>query len=873
VNLTLLLICANEEKSGHLDEFLRINLDIFDNLIAYDDASFDSTPSRLLDSGFKVIKGEFSKFKNELMIRQELVQHAMTFFPQTDWFFILDSDELLLATREEIESLVRKAEKNDCDGISFHLVNLWKSRTQFRTDELFNKVRKVHAWRNTSELIFSRESGLHKELHPVNMKRILDQEKLAIVHLGFSSLDKIVNKFLTYRKLGQRGRMLWRLIDERGLQLADISSIREKLGSRASDWISKQPTKPTEKTRLNQYLWESRRIEKISKPVNRDKPQVTLISLIYAGVDWLEFAYGELLTLQQELQDGIADILFCANDPSDEIVEFLQSNSIPHIIFRNLNPNEHYLSRVYRAYNHAVTEASGEYCLLVNSDMAYSQGFLTRMLDRRSETALVVGQLVESGTLKPGPLAIKRNFGKNLQSFNRKKFYRFASRIKGPETKKGGLFMPLMVNREAFLNLGAFPEGNLEPDSLSNYLKGSEPIISRPGDKCISGDAAFFEKAEKNGMQHLTITHAVAYHFQEGEKRHATEGRNREIHSGIAIANDSLNGINNERVLWNVLVDLLRNTGIRVLEWNTGKVRFPIYFLRKLALLDFKPTGSPRVKLQNATYLPQISGALRNISLLQDRVDTKRLKRMQECVITQSNTVITNSIPMIDLDSTSHFIWQPLPINDLWVVTPLPESKSSMKTIFVGALDSTKGWKEVKTIIQEHPEIDFVVVSKYEADSEALSISEFPNVEVFHKLSQSDLISVMDSCELFLLGSPFETQCLAAMEAAMRNLAIIMKPTGMLGEAPNSEEFGYFAEDLAHAFESAITDYSAGLHKDSRKVLMEMHFSATEIEQEWFEILDTELKESFKPLPQSKRTLTSRIRSKLFGTKRIKLDD
>jgi hypothetical protein len=228
VILTLLLICANEEKSGHLDEFLRINLSIFDNLIAYDDASFDSTPSHLLDSGFTVITGEFSKFKNELMIRQELVQHAMKIFPQTEWFFILDSDELLLASREEIESLIREAEKRDCDGISFHLVNLWKSRTQFRTDELFNKVRKVHAWRNNGELMFSRESGLHRELHPINLRRILDQSRISILHLGFSSFDLIVSKFVSYSKLGQRGRMLWRLIDERGL-LLDVTKVMEAL--------------------------------------------------------------------------------------------------------------------------------------------------------------------------------------------------------------------------------------------------------------------------------------------------------------------------------------------------------------------------------------------------------------------------------------------------------------------------------------------------------------------------------------------------------------------------------------------------------------------------------------------------------------------
>jgi glycosyltransferase involved in cell wall biosynthesis len=872
MEITLITICRNEAQSGHLTDFLNWNPSLFDHLVAYDDSSTDETVSLLESSGFDVFKNDISFFRNELFIRERLLNFARELYPMTRWFVILDSDELLLASREELENLVQEAEGLNCDGISFNLVNLWKSKSQFRTDEFFNRVRKVHAWRNHQKMEFSRESGLHKELHPTSIRRILEQKKFAIVHLGFASPELIVKKYLAYKKLGQKGRMLWRLIDERDMQLESISSIQRQLGTRASDWIVRQIEIFSGKTHLNEYLWEARRIEKNARHATREKPIVTLISLIYAGVDWLEFAYGELLTLQRELEDGVADILFCANDPSNEVVEFLKSNAIPHVIFRNTNPSEHYLSRVYRAYNHAVAEATGEYCLLVNSDMAYSQGFLTRMLDKRSAQALVVGQLVESGTLKPGPLAIKKNFGRKLRDFNREKFNRFASRVTGPETKNGGLFMPLLVKRDTFLNLGSFPEGNLVPGALPGYLDGNDPVISSPGESCVSGDAAFFQKAEKSGIKHLTITHAVAYHFQEGEKRHASNGHNSRIHSGVAIANDSLNGINNERVLWNVLVDLLRDTGIRVLEWNTGKVRFTLISLRKRAQLNFNPQGNPRVKLQNATYLPPIGRALRNIALLQDNVDAKRLKRMQEKVFVQSDTIVTNSISMIDLDAASHYIWQPLPINDLWIETPLPKRRKPLRTIFVGALDSTKGWEDVKSIIRAYPKIEFVVVSKYEEDLEARLISELPNVEVFNRLSQNELVQLMDSCEIFLLGSPFETQCLAAMEAAMRNLAIVMRPTGMLSEAPNSEEFGYFSQDLAQAFELAVNDYSKGLHKSPRKAMSELKLSARQIEQEWLDILTTELKESFRPLNRIHRNLTTRIINRIFGTKRIYLD-
>ena len=841
--------------------------------MAYDDASTDATPTILENAGFCVLRGAYSRFKNELLIRQELVDQAKIQFPETDWFFILDSDEILLASREELVNVLLEAEARFCDGVSFHLVNLWKNRNHFRTDELFDKVRKVHAWRNGNQLIFSRESGLHNELHPTSIKRILDQESLDIVHLGFSSWDLIVRKFNSYKYLGQRGRMLWRLIDERGLQVSEISTISHRLGERASAWILNQEQGTSSQTRLAEYLWEARKQDKSRQSESPARPLVTLVCLIYEGVDWLEFAYGELLRLQRELHHGVSEILFCANDPTDEVVDFLQSNSIPHIIFRNENPNEHYLSRVYRAYNHAVEQASGEYCLLVNSDMAYSPGFLTRMLDKRSPNSLVVGQLVESGTLKPGPLSIKKNFGRNLKEFNRLKFERFALQIKGNEIQTGGLFMPLLVEKSTFLRLGAFPEGNLVPSSLEAYLSGGSAEISKPGYPCISGDAALFEKAKLLGLKHLTNTYAVAYHFQEGEKRHSSEQGNRAIHSGVSIANDSLNGINNERVLWNVLVDVLRNAGIKVFEWNTGKIKFSLSSGRRVGKLNFSTQDKPRIKLQNATYLPLISGSIRNIALLQDQVSSKKLKKLQDRVLIGSNTVITNSIDMIDLDAKSHYIWQPLPINDLWLETPLPASRYALRTIFVGALDSTKGWAEVKEIIYAHREIEFIVVSKYGPDFESNLISKLPNVQMFHQITQPDLVSLMDTCELFILGSPFETQCLAAMEAASRNLAVVMRPTGILGESPNASDFGYFSENLADSYEKALKDYSNSRRKNTRDAIQKMYLSSKEIEIEWLDLLSSELRLSFMNEPLHKQSLVKRLKNRAFRAKRIKLND
>ena len=152
-------------------------------------------------------------------------------------------------------------------------------------------------------------------------------------------------------------------------------------------------------------------------------------------------------------------------------------------------------------------------------------------------------------------------------------------------------------------------------------------------------------------------------------------------------------------------------------------------------------------------------------------------------------------------------------------------------------------------------------------------ISKLSNVQVFSQLNQEELIQLMDTCEFFLLGSPFETQCLAAMEAALRDLAIVMKPTGILGEAPNSAEFGYFSENLELAFNEAIHDYSQSKRKEARKALLEMHLSAREIEEEWLDLLSTELKESFKPQIQLKRSLAVRIRNRITRPKWIELNE
>ena len=158
----------------------------------------------------------------------------------------------------------------------------------------------------------------------------------------------------------------------------------------------------------------------------------------------------------------------------------------------------------------------------------------------------------------------------------------------------------------------------------------------------------------------------MAYHFQEGEKRHTSTKVNSKIRSGFAITNDSLTGTDNENVVWDFLGEILEKNLIQVHKWNRGKVRIPWIFLRMMPSLNFRPNANPRVCLQNASYLPFVDRGARGLALLQDNLFDPKLVKMRGKVLRYAKTVVTNSIPMIDLDAENHFIWQSFPTrNDL----------------------------------------------------------------------------------------------------------------------------------------------------------------------------------------------------------------
>ena len=514
--ITAILQVRNEESSGHLSRFLRWNKEIFDNLVVFDDCSDDESVRLLNLFGASVILGEFHSFNSELNIKDLLLMKALEEFPETDWVLWLDADELLLESRSKIEEFLLEAERSGFEGVSLPLVNLWKSEFKFRFDSGFNELENVRFWKNTGRLHFVSKPGLHHVMHPNGMNRVLNFQNLRVLHFGFASHKHIVNKFLTYQESGQRGRNLWRLVDENNLELKAIEFYSEQLGDRFADWYESID-------KDNCEIQSPKLIDSCTYSQNHSRekyvPKVTLISLIYAGVDWLEFQYGELIKLQKELGKGEVEILFVANDASDEVLTFLKENSIPFVVAPGRsNKDEWYINSVYRGYNYGASHARGDFVLLTNSDMAYMPGFLYQMIKNKNQKTYLVGKLIESGRLTPASYAVKRNLGKRLNNFKRGKFYKIARKISVGNLTSGGLYMPLLIHRESFLMFGGYPEGNVKKEALEGYVNSGETKIAIPGEDLYSGDYAFVKRLEANGWDFKTVNNAVLYHFQEGEK-------------------------------------------------------------------------------------------------------------------------------------------------------------------------------------------------------------------------------------------------------------------------------------------------------------------------------------------------------------------
>ena len=222
VRLVGFLQIHNESKKGNLERVLNHLSKICDEIVIYDDGSTDDSYEIASKYTKHIIRSKINDFKNEMEHKQKLLELALSLNP--DWIVWLDADEVFDRDGEDfgIRALCKYGQTKNIDGFSFQEFNLWKNENCYRVDESWHKLWQPRLWRNTKRLTFDIKFGLHQGQGPQNLEKISISE-IKVIHYGFSSTEKINEKYQMYKEHGQTGWLLERIKDEEGIELKPFS--------------------------------------------------------------------------------------------------------------------------------------------------------------------------------------------------------------------------------------------------------------------------------------------------------------------------------------------------------------------------------------------------------------------------------------------------------------------------------------------------------------------------------------------------------------------------------------------------------------------------------------------------------------------------
>lgn len=247
----------NELKNNNLENWFKC-MEICDYIYIFDQNSDDGSKEyyKKFDNCI-VIKSPTNRFEETVFCKQELLEKALSDHPDTNWIFWIDGDtildgRLLKNNGRPIKSLLNSLDKYD--GLRLGHLNLWRSDTWYREDDLydyFDKVGRVPFWKNNGKLKFDLVHGIHVNQNemPMGVDNIFDAKNYKLIHRGFATDHSILEKYYLYKSKGQTGWALNRMINEEGLT---CSQAEEKIFPK---WYEIIDTKnPIEKKKLKEKI-------------------------------------------------------------------------------------------------------------------------------------------------------------------------------------------------------------------------------------------------------------------------------------------------------------------------------------------------------------------------------------------------------------------------------------------------------------------------------------------------------------------------------------------------------------------------------------------------------------------------------------------
>jgi len=768
----------NELRKGNLERFVKYVMPLVDALVVYDDASTDGSYEFMLQQTPHVIRGLKNDFSSEMYHKQRLLDYALRL--SADFILWLDADEVLTRNAQtRVQELCTYCIENDFDGISFHELNLWRSCSWRRIDSGYDDGWFVRLWRVRSGMSYGEiKRGLHQPPYPPSIQKVKRVEDVGVIHYGFASDRALAYKYLTYKAHGQSGWLLGRLLNEDTLRLEKVPEALFPEGLEVNDG---PPLRRCSEEAL-------RSIEPYRTEISA--PGVSIICLIYRSTQWLDFIYEQVLRYTDLTNK---EFFFVANDATQSVLRHLRDQYIPHVVWNNTPEQRRgwYINNVYRAYNWGARVARGDYLCFINSDMAFSPGWLERLFEKMDGKSCVTSRLVESGRLPSGEHAISRSFGQLPNEYDEAAFIKYAKAAQLPGTRRGGLFMPLLVRRDDFWRVGGYPEGNIDPDSDL-----SRPRITKQGEPCISGDAVLIQKLQRIGVEHRTALDSVVYHFQRGEQDDRVRDEPRRDVEPIIVCNDALDGSMGEKTLWGFLLEGLPGA-VGVDRERIGGGEDLAGVMRRY-IREAYPEA--RVIIQNASFLDFVDQDRFTIVYLQDNLrGMGKPSVQQERNLRLANARVSNS--RLTAMSYPEFEFDIIPIGvDTCLFRPMDKERlrcdldlpKGTVGIFVGDYGEVKGWQSIRSLVEKRKDIFWILVSK---DQKTYSAR---NCRCYNRISQELLAKLYNCADFFIVGSPVESECLAAVEACFCGVPIVMRQTGIFADLTDEERrnVGVFGDDL-----------------------------------------------------------------------------
>jgi len=224
MRLTGVIQNHNGIEGGHLERALTSLSKTTDHLVVYDDASTENVRPLYEAFDATVIYGLENNFCRELYHKQALLDVALRTNP--DWLVWIDSDAILgryFADKERTVSMLEEVDKAGNVMVFLHNRNLWRSLRWARTDSQFDDLWHGVFWKNTGQLHYNPIGKLHQKQYPLFYT---DQEKQVLatkfenplgqlLHYGFADPLDIAQKYYRYKKHGQIGYPLNRLVTEK----------------------------------------------------------------------------------------------------------------------------------------------------------------------------------------------------------------------------------------------------------------------------------------------------------------------------------------------------------------------------------------------------------------------------------------------------------------------------------------------------------------------------------------------------------------------------------------------------------------------------------------------------------------------------------